>query len=83
MRAVIARTTALREWRIEHGLTLAEMAALVGKDPSALSRIERLERRVRPLDKVRIARRLGVPVADLFPVEPIADLDEGEPCPSR
>jgi hypothetical protein len=34
-----------------------------------LSRAERGERRLAPLTRVKVARRLGVPVRDLFEVE--------------
>lgn len=63
----------LRQWRCDEGLTLEEVSDLVGLSVSALSRIERGERNVPPLTRVRIARRLGVPVRDLFKVEEVSD----------
>lgn len=36
-----------------------------------LSRVERGERQLAPLTKIQVARRLGVPVAEIFPVEAI------------
>ena len=66
-------TNRLRQWRCEEGLTLEEVSDLVGLSVSALSRIERGERNVPPLTKVRIARRLAVPVRDLFEVEEVSD----------
>ncbi len=56
----------LRDWRTEHGLTLDEMGALTGYSDASVSRIERGERSLRPLDKVRFARSLRVPLRDLF-----------------
>jgi transcriptional regulator with XRE-family HTH domain len=60
------RATRLRSWRRRRGLTLLEVADLTGLSVPMLSRLERGERRVRPETKVRIARRLGVRIADLF-----------------
>lgn len=62
-----ARVNGLREWRERHGLKLEESADLLGLSVSYLSRIERGERRVRPLDRVRFARLLGARVGALFP----------------
>jgi transcriptional regulator with XRE-family HTH domain len=64
LRAVVR----LRQWREEQRLTLEECADLLGISPSGLSRLERGERGVRPLDRVRFARLLGARVSDLFPV---------------
>jgi transcriptional regulator with XRE-family HTH domain len=63
----------LRLWRVESGLTQDEVADLSGLSKAYISRIERGERMPRPLTRVKIARRLGVQVADLFDVE---QLDE-------
>ena len=63
----------LRLWRVESGLTQDEVADLSGLSKAYISRIERGEREPRPLTRVKIARRLGVQVADLFDVE---QLDE-------
>jgi transcriptional regulator with XRE-family HTH domain len=57
----------LREWRKSVGLTLGEVAALTGLSIAALSRVERGERNMAPLTRVRFARLLGVPLAELFP----------------
>jgi transcriptional regulator with XRE-family HTH domain len=61
--------TRLRVWRLEHGLTLEDLAGLTGFSIAMLSRVERGQRRLRPLDRVRFARRVGVPVRALFEVE--------------
>ena len=61
----------LRAWRAERDLSLADVADLVGLTEGALSRIERGERGAAPLTRVRIARRLGARVADLWDVEPV------------
>lgn len=60
----------LRNWRHRQGLTLREVSDLTGVSPAMLSRVERGERQLAPLTKVRVARCLGVNVADLFDVEP-------------
>ena len=46
-----------------------EVGDLLGVSPSMLSRLERGERRVRPLDRVRFARLLGARIAELFPTK--------------
>ena len=61
------RYKGLRGWRERHGLKLEEVGDLVGFSSSYLSRVERGERRVDALDRVRIARVLGARVAELFP----------------
>lgn len=63
----------LRQWRIDNGLLLEEVADLTGLSPSMLSRVERGERDMAPLTRVRFARRLDVRVADLFEVDPIGE----------
>jgi transcriptional regulator with XRE-family HTH domain len=62
----------LRLWRAENGLTLEELGDLVGLSTAMLSRVERGDRQLAPLTRVRVARRLGVRVRDLFDVD---DLD--------
>jgi transcriptional regulator with XRE-family HTH domain len=66
---------ALREWRERNRLTLEELGDLVGYTRSHLSRIERGERALSAEAKVRMARRLGVPIRKLFPIR---DLEESE-----
>lgn len=56
----------LRLWRTEHGLSLEDVAGLTGLDRSMVSRIERGERDVAPMQRVRLARCLGAKVRDLF-----------------
>jgi transcriptional regulator with XRE-family HTH domain len=53
-------------WRREKGLTLAEMAGLTGYSEAMISRAERGERVFSPMARVRVARRLGAKVAELF-----------------
>jgi transcriptional regulator with XRE-family HTH domain len=65
----------LRVWRLDHGLTLEEMADLVGLNVGYLSRVERGERRLSPLAKVKVARRLGVSIRELFEPEPIDEVE--------
>jgi transcriptional regulator with XRE-family HTH domain len=66
-------TNPLRCWRVEHGLTLEEVADLVGLSVAMVSYAERGQRQLSPTAKVRVARRLGVRVRDLFAPEPITD----------
>jgi len=63
--------TAFWQWRDREGLTLAEVADLVGLSVAMLSLVERGERQLAAMTKVRVARRLGVPISDLFEPEPI------------
>jgi transcriptional regulator with XRE-family HTH domain len=56
----------LQAWRLGHGLTLQDVGALTGRSVSGVSRIERGSRRLRPLQRVEFAKRLGVPVGELF-----------------
>lgn len=66
-KATSPATTALRQWREEAGYTLAEVSDLSGYSTAMLSRAERGERTLSPQSKVRLARSLGVSVAELFP----------------
>lgn len=61
----------LRLWRTDNGLSLDELADLTGMCKSMLSRVERGERGLSAVAKVKIARRLDVAVRDLFEVEAI------------
>jgi len=64
----------LRLWRADVGLTLGEVADLTGLSVAMLSLVERGQRELAPLTKVRVARRLGVPIRDLFDVEGLEDV---------
>jgi transcriptional regulator with XRE-family HTH domain len=57
----------LRRWRERQGWSLTEVSGLTGLSRSYLSRVERGEREPAAATKVLVARRLGAPVADLFP----------------
>jgi transcriptional regulator with XRE-family HTH domain len=61
----------LRMWRTEQGFSLDELADLTGLSKSMLSRLERGERGLSAAAKVKIARRLEVPIRELFEVEPV------------
>lgn len=64
--------TKLRTWRLEIGLSQQEVADLLGRDHSYVSKLERGEYLLTPLKRVQIARRLGCRVAELFdPVETV------------
>lgn len=61
--------TSLKHWRTKERLTLEEVGDLVGYSAAQLCRIETGVRRPSRQAKVRIARRLGVPIRVLFPIE--------------
>ena len=63
--------TRLREWRERQRLTLEDVADLTGVSIAMLSRVERGERQMAPMTRVALARRLGVPVRELFGVPPV------------
>ncbi|TDV40104.1 helix-turn-helix domain-containing protein [Actinophytocola oryzae] len=63
--------TKLRAWRTAQGYTLAEVAGLTGLSEAMLSRVETRQRNLAPRQRVVMARRLGVQVAELFEVEPL------------
>jgi transcriptional regulator with XRE-family HTH domain len=63
--------SALRQWRERQGWSLTEVSGLTGLSRSYLSRVERGQRVPPAATKVLLARKLGVPVADLFPAERI------------
>lgn len=65
----------LEQWRLAAGLSRSEMCDLTGLSRSMLSRVERGERRLAPLTKAKLARRLRVPMRELFDVAPL-DLNE-------
>ena len=66
----MAHANHLREWRERHGLTIEEVADLAGYSAAHLSRMERGERDVPPLARVRLARAVGARVRDLFDPTP-------------
>lgn len=63
---------ALREFRERQGWTLNETSGLTGLSAAYLSLIERHLREPSPAMKVRIARGVGAPVAELFPAQETA-----------
>jgi transcriptional regulator with XRE-family HTH domain len=73
----IQTTTRLRTWRERIGYSLQEVADLGGVDTAMLSRAERGLKSFSPATKVRLARRLGVRVADLFEVEELEPAGSG------
>jgi transcriptional regulator with XRE-family HTH domain len=60
-------STPLRRWRVVQGLTLEEVADLTGVSVPMLSRVERGQRDLAPMTRVRLARLLGVRLGALFP----------------
>ena len=69
----IGNGSPLRRWRHEQDLSLNEVSDLTGVSVATLSRVERGQRSLAPLTRVKVARRLGVAVRDLFEVETIED----------
>ena len=57
----------LAEWCAAQGWTLTDAAGLTGYSLSYMSLVARGKREVGPAAKVRIAKRLGARVSDLFP----------------
>lgn len=72
METKTAETTLLRSWRLSNGLSIDELSDLTGVSKSMLSRTERGQRDLAPLTKAKVARRLGVPIRDLFEVSDAA-----------
>ncbi len=60
----------LRAWREANAVTLEELSDVSGYSLAMLSRVERGERRLSALARIRLARSLGVKVRELFPPEP-------------
>lgn len=56
----------IKKLRLEHGLSLAEVAERAGLHREAVARIERKGHDPRASTLVTIARALGVPVCELF-----------------
>lgn len=60
----------IRVLRIDQGLTVAELAATVGKSPGTISNIEHGNKRCSETLLNRLAEALGVPPAELMSNEP-------------
>lgn len=73
--ATATEITKLRIWRVGEGLTLEEVAGLTGLSVGMISKVERGRAVMAPLTRVVFARRLGVPIQQLFDVEPV-EIDE-------
>lgn len=65
----------LREWRKHRRMTLAQLAAPLGHDPSVIARYEKGEHDPKIETIIRLARALGIAPGDLFrhPDEPSLD----------
>ena len=61
--------TRLGEWRKREGLTLAELSGLTGISVPMFCLVENGKKTFAPKTKVIVARRLGVPIHELFEVE--------------
>jgi transcriptional regulator with XRE-family HTH domain len=64
-----ASESRLRRWRRDRGWRLKDVGDLAGYSESFISLVERGHRRLTPEAKLRIARALGVRIADLFEPE--------------
>jgi transcriptional regulator with XRE-family HTH domain len=64
----VPESNKLAEWCDSKGWTLTDAAGLTGYSPSYMSLIANGKRPLSPTAKVKIARRLGTRVAELFPV---------------
>lgn len=74
-------TNCIRELREARGMTLEELATLVGTTEAQLSRLETGERQLTEVWMRRIAPRLGVEPADLLEIAAFIDIqDEVEPA---
>ena len=71
--ATSSATSRLRAWREAEGLSLGEVSGLTGISVPMLSRVERGLKQMAPLTRVQFARRLGLPVQELFDIDPLAD----------
>ena len=71
--AVQITDSRLRNWRLREQLTLEDVADLTGFTAAMLSLVETGKRRLSRQGKIIVARRLKVPLRDLFEVEPISD----------
>lgn len=66
---VVGGTSQLARWVADQGWTMTDAAGLTGYSLSYLSLVARGKRHLGPAAKVRVARRLGARVSDLFPVD--------------
>lgn len=73
--SALVTTSRLRNWRTDRGLTIQEVSDLTGLSVPFLSRVERGERHLSAMARVKFARRLEVPVAELFE---LVELDDEE-----
>lgn len=71
-RGIHIDTDRLRDARERAGLSIAQLANLVGVNRAHLSNVERGDRRPSPEVAVRVAQALGVGIDDLRPALPDA-----------
>jgi transcriptional regulator with XRE-family HTH domain len=69
--------TAFGQWLDDAEFSQHEASALTGFSTAMISRAARGERVFSPRAKVKIARRLGASVAELFPVEETESVEVG------
>ena len=56
----------VREWRAEHDVSISDLAGFLGCSSSYLSRVERGERELSTLAKIKLSHIVGIPVGTLF-----------------
>jgi len=64
----VPESNKLAEWCASKGWTLTDAAGLTGYSPSYMSLLANGKRPLSPSAKVKIARRLGARVSEIFPV---------------
>ncbi|GGK59865.1 hypothetical protein Ppa06_26410 [Planomonospora parontospora subsp. parontospora] len=69
----ISTTSKLRQWRTQNSLTLEDVSGLCGLSVATVSRVERGKSNLAPIMKVKVARRLGARVRDLFDIEDVPE----------
>lgn len=78
MEVHVPEANKLAEWCASKGWTLTDAAGLTGYSPSYMSLIANGRRPLSPSAKVKIARRLGARVAELFPVSAVTMSEVGD-----
>ena len=69
---------AIRQWREEKGLTIAEVSKMAGMHFSALYRIEKGQRFPKPETLRKLAKPLGFTEVELFKLAGFLSVDESE-----
>jgi transcriptional regulator with XRE-family HTH domain len=65
------KATKLGAWRRRHSLSQGDVATLTGRSVAGISRLERGERGLSPIQAAAFARALGVSLAEIFELEAV------------